>query len=472
MLAAPRVHEHGGDPHRKDTVTASYQVQEGIAVVTMDNPPVNSLGLANRRFIADSVLRAQADAAVRAIVLTGSGRAFCGGADIREFNLPEATTAPELAEVIALVEASTTPVVAAIHGVVMGGGLELAMGCHYRIVQAGTQVALPEVRIGILPGATGTQRLPRLIGLEAALNMIVTGDTALSDLLFALPGQRLFDALVPDDVVRAAVAFAHDKAPVRPLPRSRELAVTHADAEGYLHFARHAVAASSPHYPAPLRCLDCVAQSVRLPFDAAVAYERQAVTELVWTPESAALRHAFFAERAAKKASGPGDAHIGERMLAQYRRQAAWLVQAGVAPAQIEGAMARFGFAPGAPGAPGAPLVPRTAAPAPAPASRNAQDPALSIADEEIVQRLVYAMVNEGARMLGDRTAAHAALIDFIFLSVLRFPRWRGGPMHCASQAGLYNVVAAMRRFARGDAGFWQPAPMLSKLAAEGQVFS
>lgn len=299
-------------------MTASYELQGDIALLTMDNPPVNSLGLANRRFIADSVLRAQADAKVRAIVLTGRGRAFCGGADIREFNLPEATTAPDLVDVIKLVEGCDKPVVAAIHGVVMGGGLELAMGCHYRIVHSGTQVALPEVRIGILPGATGTQRLPRLIGLESALNMIVTGHTVMSEALFALPGQRLFDGLVQRDVVAAAVAFAQEKADVRPLPRSRELKVTHPHAEGYLHFARNAVAAASPHEPAPLRCLECVAQSVRLPFDAAVAYERVAVTELVWTKESAALRHAFFAQRSAKKVEGLPEAPIVARLRAAY----------------------------------------------------------------------------------------------------------------------------------------------------------
>ncbi|MDM0110332.1 enoyl-CoA hydratase-related protein, partial [Variovorax sp. J22R24] len=282
-------------------MSASYEARDGIAVVAMDNPPVNSLGLGNRRFIAESVSRAQGDPAVRAIVLTGQGRAFCGGADIREFNKPEATAAPDLVDVIRLVEGCSKPVVAAIHGVVMGGGLELAMGCHYRVVQGGTQVALPEVRIGILPGATGTQRLPRLIGLEAALNMIVTGDTVMSDMLAAMPSQKLFDRIVAEDVVSAAIELARAKADVRPLPRSRDLEVEHPNAEAYLQFARNMIAARSRNYPAPLRCLDCVAQSVRLGFDAAVDYERAAVTELVWTPESAALRNAFFAERAASK---------------------------------------------------------------------------------------------------------------------------------------------------------------------------
>ncbi|RZI95625.1 MAG: 3-hydroxyacyl-CoA dehydrogenase, partial [Variovorax sp.] len=282
-------------------MSATYEVKDGIAVVTMDSPPVNSLGIGNRRFIAQSMHEAQGDPAVRAIVLTGRGRAFCGGADIREFNLPEATMAPDLIDVINLIEASEKPVVAAVHSIVMGGGLELAMGCHYRVVQTGTMVSLPEVRIGILPGASGTQRLPRLIGLEAALNMIVTGNTVMSEVLAAMPGQKLFDRIVDKDVVDAATAFARDIADKRPLPRVRDLRVEHPAPEAYLQFARNMVAASSKNYPAPLRCLDCVVQSTRMRFDDALAYERAAVTELVWTKESAALRNAFFAERAASK---------------------------------------------------------------------------------------------------------------------------------------------------------------------------
>ncbi|RZL88541.1 MAG: 3-hydroxyacyl-CoA dehydrogenase, partial [Variovorax sp.] len=282
-------------------MSATCELLDGIAVVTMDTPPVNSLGIANRRFIAQLVREAQDDPAVQAIVLTGRGRAFCGGADIREFNLPEATMAPDLIDVITLIEASEKPVVAAIHSIVMGGGLELAMGCHYRVVQTGTMVSLPEVRIGILPGASGTQRLPRLIGLEAALNMIVTGDTVMSEVLAAMPGQKLFDEIVEQDVVGAAVALARRIAAERPLPRVRNLRVEHPAPDAYLQFARNMVAASSRNYPAPLRCLECVAQSTRMSFDAALAFERAAVTELVWTVESAALRNAFFAERAASK---------------------------------------------------------------------------------------------------------------------------------------------------------------------------
>ena len=163
-------------------MSASYEVRGAVAVITMDNPPVNGLGYATRVGITDGLARAQDDAAVQAIVITGAGKAFSGGADIREFGTPKALAEPNLLSVILALEASTKPVVAAIHSVCMGGGLELAMGCHYRVAAPGTQVALPEVKLGLLPGAGGTQRLPRLIGVENALNMIVSGEPVKSEL--------------------------------------------------------------------------------------------------------------------------------------------------------------------------------------------------------------------------------------------------------------------------------------------------
>ncbi|MGE5864909.1 MAG: enoyl-CoA hydratase/isomerase family protein, partial [Rhizobacter sp.] len=170
-------------------MTATYDTRGSVAVITLNNPPVNGLGLATRKGIAEGIERAQNDPAVKAIVITGAGKAFSGGADIREFGSPLASAAPDLLSVIAVVEGSEKPVVAAIHSVVMGGGLELALGCHYRLVTPGTQVALPEVKLGLLPGAGGTQRLPRVLGLETALNMIVSGETAKSEQLAAMPGQ-------------------------------------------------------------------------------------------------------------------------------------------------------------------------------------------------------------------------------------------------------------------------------------------
>ena len=156
-------------------MTAEYQVQDGVAIITLANPPVNGLGLATRQGIVDGLARAADDASVRAIVLTGAGKAFSGGADIREFGTSKALEEPILVSVIAAVERSPKPVVAAVHSVAMGGGLELALGCHYRLAAPGAQIALPEVKLGIMPGAGGTQRLPRAVGKAKAMDMALTG---------------------------------------------------------------------------------------------------------------------------------------------------------------------------------------------------------------------------------------------------------------------------------------------------------
>ena len=163
-------------------MTAEYKVQGDVAVITLNNPPVNGLGYDTRLGITNALEKANVDPAVKAIVLTGAGKAFSGGADIREFNdASRAMREPNLNSVIAALENSRKPVVAAIHSVCMGGGLELALGAHYRIVAPGTKVALPEVKLGLLPGAGGTQRLPRALGVETALNIIVSGDAINSD---------------------------------------------------------------------------------------------------------------------------------------------------------------------------------------------------------------------------------------------------------------------------------------------------
>ena len=173
---------------------ADYQLHGDVALITLNNPPVNGLGYETRVALMDALSKALADAAVQAIVITGAGKAFCGGADIREFDTPAAFQEPNLHTVIAALEQSTKPVVAAIHGTVMGGGLELALACHYRVAAAGTQVALPEVKLGLLPGAGGTQRLPRVIGVEPALNMIVSGEAVTSERLAEIPAKACSSA--------------------------------------------------------------------------------------------------------------------------------------------------------------------------------------------------------------------------------------------------------------------------------------
>ena len=702
-------------------MTAHYEVRGAVAVITLDNPPVNGLGYATRVGITDGLARAQADAAVTAIVVTGAGKAFSGGADIREFGTPQALAEPNLLSVILALEASTKPVVAAIHSVCMGGGLELSLGCHYRVAASHAQVALPEVKIGLVPGAGGTQRLPRVLGLETALNMIVSGEPVKSELLASAPGQKLFDKLIEGDLAAGAVAFAAEVAERHardksPLPLVRNLKVQHPNADAYLQFTRNTVGAMSRNFPAPLQCVEAVAASVRLPFDAGMRKEREIFTALMFTPECKALRHAFFAERAASKipdvpadtklrevkkvamigagtmcggsamnflnagipvvmlemkqdaldrgvatmrknyeaqvrkgklkedkyaqrmallsttlayddlrdadmvieavfeemgvkekvfktldevmkpgailasntstldlnkiaaftkrpqdvigthffspanvmrllevvrgektakdvlatvmalgkkirktcvVSGVCDGFIGNRMIEQYSRQAGFLLEEGCTPAQVDKAVEKFGMAMGpfrmgdlAGNDVGWYIRKRRYVEKPElrysrtadllcemgrfgqktgagwydykPGKRDAIPSELvddmiakhrlalgiaprKIGDDEIVHRLVYALVNEGAKIVEEGIALRASDIDMIYLTGYGFPLHRGGPMCYADTVGLYNVVQAMNRFARNpldDQKFWEPAPLLARLAAQGKTFS
>jgi 3-hydroxyacyl-CoA dehydrogenase len=281
---------------------AKYEVRGAIAVVTLDNPPVNGLGFDTRTGIAAGVNQAVADPAVVGIVITGGGRAFSGGADIKEFGSPKSVAEPNLLSLIRQLDDCPKPVVAAVNGVCMGGGLELALGCHYRLAAPGVDVALPEVKIGLIPGAGGTQRLPRVLGVETALNIIVSGDPVKSELLASLPGQKLFDRIVPADqnLLDAACALAAAKAG-QPLPRVRDLKVVHPNADAYFQFARNMVKGMAKNFPAPAKCVDAVQNSVKMKFDEGMLAEREIFTALMFTPECKALRHAFFGERAASK---------------------------------------------------------------------------------------------------------------------------------------------------------------------------
>jgi 3-hydroxyacyl-CoA dehydrogenase len=201
-------------------MSVKYEVRDGIAVLTLDNPPVNGLGIGIRRGLVESLALALDDDAVRAIVVGGGPRAFSGGADIREFNTPQAMQEPTLPTVIAAFEASSKPVVAAIEGLALGGGLELALGMNHRVADRRAQIGLPEVKLGLLPGAGGTQRFPRAVGLEVAANMIVSGEPATAG---KLAHTRLFDQVVETDTLGAAVALAGEVAGRgEPLARVRD----------------------------------------------------------------------------------------------------------------------------------------------------------------------------------------------------------------------------------------------------------
>ncbi len=705
-------------------MTATLASRGRIAVITLDHPPVNGLSLATRRAVAAAVDAAEDDTGIDALVLAGNAQVFCAGADITEFGSPKAVAEPHLISLITRLENCSKPVVAAIAGTCMGGGLELALGCHYRVAGRGVKVALPEVRIGLVPGAGGTQRLPRALGVEPALNMIISGEPVAAERLAQLPGQRLFDRVVDAaEVLDAAVALATEMAAVRPLPRVRDLKATHPSPDAYFRFVRNSVAAMSRNLPAPVRCVDCVEQAIKAPVDAGLTFERETFLALMVTPESRALRHAFLAERAAGKVadlppgtsprpvervgvigagtmgtgialnflaaglpvvlveqtqaaldrgvaalrgvlegqlrkgklkpealdarlallqptldwqalaeadlvieavfedlavkqqvfgrldgiakagailasntstldvdriaaftrrpqdvlglhffspahvmkllevvrgaatapdvllsalavgkrirktcvvSGVCDGFIGNRMLEPYFRQAGRLLEEGATPQQVDRAIERFGFAMGpfkvsdlagndiswairkrrAADHPGRPETQRvTLADTLCEAGRYGQKTGAGwydhvagakpgrldavpsavvaqmldahrerlgitprrIGDEEIVARLVGALVNEGARLLEEGIAARASDIDIVYLTGYGFPAWRGGPMCWADTQGLFNVVQAMKRFARNphdDAAFWQPAPLLRRLADEGRTFN
>src|SRR5450432_1945011 len=183
---------------------ADYTSRGAVAVITLNNPPVHALSLGLRAAVADGMERAAGDSSVAAIVIAGTAGAFCGGADVGEFGLPAMSASPSLGDLFAQIENSPKPVIAAINGLALGGGLELAMACHFRVAAAAAQLGMPEVKLGLLPGAGGTQRLPRLVGVERALNMIVSGNPVNAR---DLAQTQLLDSTVDGEVLPAAVAF-------------------------------------------------------------------------------------------------------------------------------------------------------------------------------------------------------------------------------------------------------------------------
>ena len=697
-------------------MSADYTLHGDVAVITLNNPPVNGLSLATRTAIVAGLNKALADDAIKALVITGAGKAFCGGADIREFNTPKTLTEPTTRGVIAELEASTKPVVAAIHSVAMGGGLELAMGCHFRVAAPNAQIALPEVKLGLLPGAGGTQRLPRLVGVETALNMIVSGTPAKSQ---DLADTALFDQMIEgtrlEDLLAGAIAFAHKAvADKLPLKRVRDIVIDYPHHQAFFQFARNTVGAVAKNYPAPLKCVEAVAAAVGMTFDDGLKFERECFLLLVETTVSKALRHAFFAERAAAKipdvpddtpvraiksaaiigagtmgggiamnfanagipvtlvemkqealerglatvrknyegsvkkgrlsaaklderlglikstlsfdeikdadivieavfedigvkeqvfkkldavmkpgailasntstldvnriaafttrpqdvigthffspanvmklleivraektgkdvlattmrlakaikktgvVSGVCDGFIGNRMLEEYIRQSLFLLDEGASPEQVDGALQTWGLAMGPfamydlagndigwhirqrryierpdmayskiadaicelgrfgqkTGSGWYKYEKGSRKPVPDPvvdALIVAQRKALGItprkiSNDEIITRCIYALVNEGAKILEEGIAMRASDIDMVYLSGYGFPLWRGGPMFYADTVGLSKVLSAMEKHAKGYHGeCWQPAALLSRLAAAGKTFN
>jgi 3-hydroxyacyl-CoA dehydrogenase len=278
-----------------------------IAVLTVNNPPVNALSQHVRQGLRDGLKQAAADGGVDAVVIVCAGRTFIAGADITEFGKPPKE--PGLHEVLDLIEGSPKPVVAAIHGTALGGGLEVTLACHYRVGVKAARFGLPEVKLGILPGAGGTQRLPRVVGVPKALSMIVSGDPIGADEALKV---GLIDEIVDGDLAAAGAAFAEKIVrEKRPLKKIRDLddkiAAVRGKPEVFAEF-RKSVARQTRGFRAPENCIKAVEAAVNLPFDQGMRRERELFQELITSPESKAQRYFFFAEReAAKIPDVPGD---------------------------------------------------------------------------------------------------------------------------------------------------------------------
>ena len=276
----------------------SLELRNNVALISIDNPPVNALSHAVRDGLMRSIEQADADAEAQAIIIICAGRTFIAGADIREFDMPP--QAPHLPDIVDRIDACETPVIAAIHGTALGGGLEVAMGCHYRIALASAKVGLPEVKLGLLPGASGTQRLPRLVGAEVALNMMLTGNPIAAQA--ALEAGLIDQVVTADDLEGAALEFAAgaiDKGP----RHVRDLPVASA-ADDLFDKSRANIAKKARGLFSPERIIRCVELSTQVTYAEGCKAERELFMECKDSPQSAGLRHAFFAERTANKVPG------------------------------------------------------------------------------------------------------------------------------------------------------------------------
>jgi 3-hydroxyacyl-CoA dehydrogenase len=689
----------------------NYSVHGGTAVIVLNNPPVNGMGHALRQEVSQHLDTAVADPNVRAIVIIGAGKLFCGGADIKAFNTPASRAEPSSRTLVRRIEDGTKPVIAAIHGSALGLGLEFAMGCHYRIAQRGARLGLPEAKLGLLPGGGGTQRLPRLAGVEAAARVIVDGENVDADEALSL---GLVDEVADGELLPAALAFAERVAQRQEHPVASRRAAPQAPDAHWFDTQRARIAASRRGQPAPLECLACIEAATRLPFDEGLKFERERFDVLVNGTESKAMRHLFLAERAAAKVPGlPADTaprrieraaiigagtmgggiamsfasagipvtliesrdealqrglatirknyattvskgklaqaeadarlariqpsldlaataeadlvieavfedmavkqelfgkldnlcrpdavlatntsrldvdeiaastsrpssviglhffspanvmrlvevvrgrdtspeviatsmdvvrrigklpvlvgvcdgFVGNRMVAQYAREAEFLLEEGATPEQVDGALQRFGLAMGRfamadlagldigwagrkrnaatrpahlryskvadricelgrfgqkTGAGFYRYEPGSRKPLPDPvvhelieqSAREAGIARRTIGDDEIVERTIYALVNEGAKILEEGIAQRASDIDLIYVNGYGFPAWRGGPMFYADTVGLQKVYARILDFEREHGEFWKPAPLLKRLAESGKTFA
>jgi 3-hydroxyacyl-CoA dehydrogenase len=274
-----------------------------VAVVIVDNPPVNALKYEVRAGILDAFTKANDDASVKAIVLAAAGRTFIAGADITEFGKPP--KAPSLIDVIAAIDEIKKPTIAAMHGTPLGGGLEITLACHFRVASPGTRLGLPEIKLGLIPGAGGTQRLPRLVGIEKALDMILSGNPIpVKDAL----AHGLVDEIIEGDLIAGAVAFARkaiaDGRPLRRVRDSDEKLKSFRDNPAKFDEAAANIGKRTAGLDAPRAAIEAVRWTLNVPIDTALKQERDTFIKLMIGDQSKAQRHLFFAEREAAKIPG------------------------------------------------------------------------------------------------------------------------------------------------------------------------
>ena len=304
-----------------------YERHGAVAVITVDNPPVNVLSPGVPEGIVEGLSKGNADDEVEAFVLMGAGRSFIAGADIKTFTLPR-DQVPDIPKLVAAVANTPKPVVAALHGSALGGGLEVALGCHYRVAAPGTRLGFPEVKLGLLPGAGGTQRLPRLIDAQKALGLITTGNPIKAEEAQEL---GLVDAIVQGNLLESALTYAEEV--VKGGARLRRVSEMEPKLEvpfdSFFTEARKQVAKKAKGMEAPLRCVDAVQAAVTLPFDEGLKRERELFMEALDSDQSKALRHIFFAEREAAKV--PGLEEVKPKEVAQAAVVGAGTMGGGIA---------------------------------------------------------------------------------------------------------------------------------------------
>ncbi len=311
MPAAAGAYQRQGKGPCTMSDPVTYERRGAVGVITLDNPPVNALSHAVRQGLATAIALAEADGQAQVLLLICAGRTFSAGADIKEFGKP--FEAPILWDVLRQLDDSPKPVVAAIHGTAFGGGLEVALACHYRVAVGTAQFGLPEVKLGLLPGAGGTQRLPRLIGVETAVRMITSGDPIEAP---EAKANGLCDEIVPGDLAQGALAYAErlvkgGKGPRRIRDMKDKIAAV---PPGLFDGLRKDLIKRSRGNEAPLRCLEAVAASTTLPFDDGIKKERELFVQAMTSPQSAALRYVFFAEREAAKIPDIGKEIAGRKV--------------------------------------------------------------------------------------------------------------------------------------------------------------